>query len=414
MKKGLSIILALILLLLCMGAAGADPVLTLQDTSVRPGSWTAAYAQILTERSADIQAYREYVAEVTSLSDCKPVELTDLTQDGIPELIFLDLLQDTEYGFRVGRLWIYTRGEAGVHCMLSLQPEIDDLLYSSVYLGEDGLLTLHFNDCEMGWKMQFRPDQNGVYQAQTILIEQEDFSGEGPDTYYQNGKKVSLKAYKSAVQRIQAAQGILIGSLQVDNGGSGFTSTLEEALQELTSGEMSKAPDAEGENGTAQEESPSGGQFPQLVFSKGEFVPGQTFAVYSAPSTRSWRGAKGKASITSSSEIFVAGVTGSWILIRYELKNGLNRVGYISTEKIKGNYTTGSFLSLAQTKMTLKANAEMTDDPIHQATTIGKLKKGTKVTCLAEYQGWIYVEAKVSGKTARGFISPSCLELDRE
>ena len=43
--------------------------------------------------------------------------------------------------------------------------------------------------------------------------------------------------------------------------------------------------------------------------------------------------------------------------------------------------------------------------------SISKLKKGATVTCLAEYRGWIYVEAKVSGKTARGFIPPSSLNL---
>ena len=414
MKKRLSGILALLFLLLCMGGANADPDLTLQDTSVRPEPWAAAYSRILQERAAGIQAYREYVTEVTYLSDCKPVGLTDLTGDGIPELIFLDLLNDTEYGFKVGRLWIYTRNWTGVHCMLSLQPEIDDLLYSSVYLGKGGLLTLYFNDCEMGWKMQLRPGRTGIYEAQTILTVQEDFSGEGPDSYYQNGKKISLKTYQSAVRRIQSAQGALIGSLQVDNGGSGFTLTLEEALQKLVSEEMPKTSEVSGKNGTAQEGSPSGGQFPELVFSRGTFTPGQTFAVYSAPSKRSWRGAKGKAAITSGSEIFVAGTTGSWILIWYELNSGLNRVGYISTEKMKGDYTTGGVLSLAQTEMALVADTEMTDDPINQATTISKLKKGTKVICLAEFQGWIYVEAKVSGKTARGFISPSALELDRD
>ena len=31
---------------------------------------------------------------------------------------------------------------------------------------------------------------------------------------------------------------------------------------------------------------------------------------------------------------------------------------------------------------------------------------------LAEYEGWIYVEAKVSGKTARGFLPPSALGLE--
>ncbi len=409
MKKGLSVILTLILLL-CIGCAEADPDLTLQDASVRPEPWTEAYTQILTERAAGIRAYREYVAEVTSVSDCKPVDLKDLTGDGIPELIFLDLVDDTEYRFKVGRLWIYTRDGTGVHCMLSLQPEIDDLLYSTVCLGEDGLLTLRFSDCEMGWRIQLLPGRNGVYETRTILVSQEDFSGEGPDSYYLNGKKISAKAYRSEAKRIEAAQGTMIGSLQVDDGGSGFTWTLEEALQELASA----TPVVNGENGTGQGESPSGGLFPELVFSRGTFVPGQKFAVYSAPSTRSWRGAKGKAAITSGSEIFVAGVTGDWLLIWYELDSGVNRVGYISTKKIKGDYTAGGVLSFAQTEMVLTANAEMTDDPIHQTSTIGKLKKGTKVTCLAEFQGWIYVEAKVSGKTARGFISPSCLELNRD
>ena len=229
--------LVLALLLVFMGCAGADPDLTLQDTSVRADPWAEAYTQILQEKSAGIQAYRDYVAEVTSLSDCRPVSLTDLTGDGVPELIFLDLLQDTEYGFKVGRLWIYTRDKSGVHCMLSLQPEIDDLLYSGVYLGKKGLLTVCFNDCEMGWKMQFSPGRDGVYQAKTILCEQEDFSGEGPDSYYLNGKKISVKKYRSAVKKIQKSQGTEIGSLQVDDGGVGFAMTLEEALLELASGE---------------------------------------------------------------------------------------------------------------------------------------------------------------------------------
>ncbi len=62
--------------------------------------------------------------------------------------------------------------------------------------------------------------------------------------------------------------------------------------------------------------------------------------------------------------------------------------------------------------MKLVKSTVMTDDPIRQKTTISKLKKGATVTCLAEYRGWIYVEAKVSGKTARGFIAPSSLGLE--
>ena len=99
------------------------------------------------------------------------------------------------------------------------------------------------------------------------------------------------------------------------------------------------------------------------------------------------------------------------ILILYELGNGVIRVGYIDSAKISGQYSSGDALSFAGTEMTLTENTVMTDDPIRQAGTIGKLKKGTKVNCLAEYQGWIYVEARISGKTARGFIAPSSLGL---
>lgn len=405
MKRGICCILTLVLLLY-LGFACADPDLTLQDTSMYPGPWAEAYARILEDHSAGIQAYRDYVKEVTYLPDCKPIGLTDLTGDSTPELLFLDLLDDTEYGFKVGRLWIYTRDQAGVHCMLSLQPEIDDLLYSTVYLGQSGILTMYFNDTEKGWAIQFQPGKNGVYTAKTIMISEEDFSGEGPDTYYLNGKKIAAKKYRSELKRIQNSQGTLIGSLQVDDQGSGFSLTPEEAMQELASVDTAEGPENGSGSGT------KAGQLPELSFSPAVFEPGQKFAVYSAPSSRSWRGANGKASITSRSEIFAAGSADGWILIQYELASGLNRVGYISTEKIKGDYTAGSALSLAHIETALTAGAKITDDPVHQETSIGKLKKGAKVICLASYQGWIYVEAQVSGKTARGFIPSSCVELD--
>ncbi len=414
MRKTLLSGMLALLLLLCAQGAGADPDLTLQDTSVRPGPWTQAYRQILQERSGRIRAYRDYVAEVADLTDCRPVELRDLTGDGTPELLFLELEEETEYGFRVGRLWIYTGDGGDVRCMLTLQPEIDDLLYSGFYLGKNGQLTLYFNDGEMGWKVQLRPDRTGVYEVRTVLTEQEDFSGEGPDSYYQNGKKISRKAYESAVRQMKAAQGVRIGSLDAENGDKGFTLTEEEALRELSAAGGTGSTKNAGESGGTAKGSPSDGQLPALVFTRGTFTPGEKFAVYSAPSTRSWRGAKGKAAITSGSEIFTAGMTDGWILIRYELESGLNRVGYINADKIRGDYSDVGALTLARTERTLAAAAEITDDPVHGATVIGKLKKGTKVICLAEYEGWIYAEAKVSGKTARGFIPPSCLAPEQD
>ena len=392
--------------------ACADPDLTLQDKSLRSGSWTNVYSQILTDSSEGIQAYQDYVTSITYSPVCRAVGLTDLTGDSLPELLFFDLVHDTEYGFEVGRLWIYTSDGKGVHCALTFRPEIDDLLYSRYYLAKSGVLTIHFSDCEMSWIMQLRPDSNGYYAAETTLIEQSDLSGEGPDYYFRNGGKISLKKYRSLTEQIRADQGSLIGSLQVDEGGYGFTYTLAEALEILSSGEALNVQQPEAGNTSQQSLSLTGSRFPELSFFPGVFTAGQKFAVYSAPSARSWRGANGKAAITSGSEIFIAGTEDNWILILYELDSGVTRVGYIDSRKINGQHTSGDALPFSRTQMTLVTGTVMTDDPVRQKTTIGKLKKGAKVTCLAEYQGWIYVEAKVSGKTARGFIAPSSLGLE--
>ncbi len=408
MKKQIISLILMACLILCLNGAAADPDISLQDTSVRSGSWADVYTAILAERSADIVAYQDYVQSITDIPTCHPVDLLDLTGDGIPELLFLALIDETEYRFKVGQLRIYTSDGNSVHCVLTLQPEIDDLLYSRYYLAKTGMLTIHFADCEMGWTLQFLLNLNGYYTAENTLIEQADFSGEGPDYYFQNGKKVSAKAFRSLMSQIQADQGTMIGSLMVDEGGSGFTYTLAEALEVLASGSDTAA--APGDGGiTVNGMSPSGGQLPDLSFFLGSFTAGQKFAVYSAPSARSWRGAKGKAAITSGSEIYVAGTEDEWILIIYELNSGVVRVGYVDSRKIEGQYTSGDALSFSQIPMTLTESTVMTDDPIRQKTTISKLKKGTQVTCLAEYRGWIYVEAKVSGKTARGFIEPSSL-----
>lgn len=408
MKKRIYCLALIIFLLAGLTGACAEPDLTLQDRKVYPGSWADAYTEILTDRAEDIRAYQDYVIEITSSSVCRPVQLTDLTSDGVPELMLLELFHETEYGFNVGRLRIYTSDWKGVHCVLTLQPETDDMMFSSFFLAKDGLLTIHFSDTERGWIMQFRQNPDGSYAAETTLIAEEDFSGEGPDTYYRNGKKISEKKYLSMTRQIEAGEGAEICSMQEKDGGYGFAYTLDEALEILSSGEKRSElwPEAD------QPRFQNTGLFPELTFLPGAFTPGQRFDVYSAPSDRSWRGAKGKAAITSGSPIFVAGTEDGWILILYELESGVIRAGYIDSRKISGEYTSGDALSFSRTEAALASAAVMTDDPIRQKETVARLKKGTKVTCLAEYRGWIYVEAKVSGKTARGFIAPSCIGID--
>ena len=402
MKKWVAWILIPFLLLSLTGA-GADPSLSVQDSAVRTGSWADTYAEILREREGSIRAYPEYVLSVTSLSECRPVDLRDLTGDGIPELLFLELFPDEEYGFQLGRLWIYTSDGEQTRCALTLQPEIDDLLYSRLYLAENGALTLHFSDTERGWTVRLLPGKDGRYAPETILTEEADFSGEGPDRYYRNGKQISAKEFQKQRDQLQSSQGAAIGSLMVDDGGTGLALTPEEALAALAAGELSGTTEP-GAAASAKD------RLPELTFSPAVFEKGQKFAVYSAPSAKAHRSANGKAAITSGSEIFAAGLVDDWILIRYELDSGVTRVGYVDSRKIQGSWQAGSGLTLDAVPMKLTAAAVLTDDPANQKSTIGRLKKGAQVTALARYQGWVYVEAKVAGKTARGFLPPASLE----
>ena len=410
MEKKLCTLLLFLLMLLPFACVCAEPDLTLQDPSAYSGATAEGYARILESHTEGIEAYQNYITDVTTSPFCRSVGFTDLTFDGIPEMLFWDLVPDEEYGFQVGRLWIYTRDQQGVHCALTFRPEIDDLLYSEYYLSRDGLLTIHYSDAESGWIMTLRQDQSGQYRMETLLNSQEDFSGEGPDTYYKNGKKITAKQFQSLSQQLRAAQGTRIGSLNVDEGQYGFTHTLDEAIFQLNVGEIAGLSEPKPQTASALPPSSDRARFPELSFFRGKFASGQKFPVYSAPSAKSWRGANGKASITSGSEIFIAGKSDGWILIMYELNSGVTRVGYINSKSIKGDYTECSELYFPKVQVALMESTAITDDPV-LGTSIGRLKKGTKVTCLAEYRGWIYVETKIEGKTARGFVDPSSLDL---
>ena len=144
--------------------------------------------------------------------------------------------------------------------------------------------------------------------------------------------------------------------------------------------------------------------FPQLVFTTAAFQREQKLAVYAAPSTKALRGAKGKAYVSTNGAVQVAGSDGDFLLVMYETSKGSVRVGYVSTKKIKGTVPQAGVLAFASEKAALTQAVALTDDPARNATSLGKLKKGTEVTILAEYQNYYYIESKLSGKAVRGFI----------
>lgn len=154
---------------------------------------------------------------------------------------------------------------------------------------------------------------------------------------------------------------------------------------------------------------------PPLTFTRVSLQRGQKAAVYSAPGTKSWRGANSKASVSTNDDVWIAGRTDSWVLICYETSKGSVRVGYVEAGKLKDDLSALPELTFAGTEATITTGCSMTDDVTRQASTIVKLKAGAAVTYLAPYEqdgvAWAYIETKVSNKTARGFIPADCLSL---
>ncbi len=145
---------------------------------------------------------------------------------------------------------------------------------------------------------------------------------------------------------------------------------------------------------------------PAIAFSYASFNANQKFEVYAAPGTSSWRGANGKAAVSTNGPVYVAGWDGNWLLVMYDTNAGAVRVGYIYGGSISGSVSAPA-LSFAYQAVTLSSSATLTDDPVTQSTAILNLPAGTQVTYLASYAAggsWAYVETQTGGKAVRGFI----------
>jgi len=142
---------------------------------------------------------------------------------------------------------------------------------------------------------------------------------------------------------------------------------------------------------------------------------GQKLNVYSAPDTKSWRGANGKATVSTNGAIYAAGWDGNWLLIMYETNGGSVRVGYVNGNKVRGGVPVETSLRFDRDPATVEKSCTLTDDPARTGSAIATLKVGTQVTYLTRFyneSAWDYVEVKVNGKLARGFVRAGSLRID--
>ena len=148
-----------------------------------------------------------------------------------------------------------------------------------------------------------------------------------------------------------------------------------------------------------------------------ELRSGQSLPVYSAPSTSSWRGANGKASVSTNGAIYAAGWESGWLLLMYETNNGSVRVGYVNAKSIRGGVPMDDYLTFAYASATVTERCTMTDDPARTGSAITTLQAGARVTWLTRFynnSAWDYVEVNVNGKVARGFIRAGSLDINRD
>ena len=140
----------------------------------------------------------------------------------------------------------------------------------------------------------------------------------------------------------------------------------------------------------------------------------QSWPVYSAPSKNAWRGANGKAKVSTSGIIYAAGWESGWLLLMYETNNGSVRVGYANAADMKHAPGFAKRLTFDYTDAQVTATCQLTDDPARCYTPIATLRKGAVVTYLTTMfnrSAWAYVETTVDGKLVRGFIPADCLNV---
>lgn len=146
-----------------------------------------------------------------------------------------------------------------------------------------------------------------------------------------------------------------------------------------------------------------------------ELRAGQRLDVYSAPTESAWRGAEGKAAVSTNGALYVAGWENNWLLLMYETEDGV-RVGYVDTAQVRGGIPYAPDLAFAYDPAVVTACCTLTDDPAANSTAIAALNPGATVTWLSRFynnSAWDYVETTADGQVVRGFIKVGSLDIAR-
>ena len=139
-----------------------------------------------------------------------------------------------------------------------------------------------------------------------------------------------------------------------------------------------------------------------------QFTSNQTYAVYSAPDSKSIRGAKGRARVSTNGWIQVFGSDGDWLLVQYDITDKHNRIGYIYKNALPKDVVVPE-LALTRVPAVVNYDVAVTDDPLISQTPLAKLTENTSVTVLGTMGDWTYIEGVENKVRFRGFVPTACL-----
>ena len=232
------------------------------DLNTYRGSWAEAYTQILNNHEQPIRQYENRTIELYIMNGyksiyCRPVAIEDLDTDGVPELIFMELV--SRGGEACGDLYLYSWNQDSASCRLYVpgitQPDYDETLGFHIYCSSYGgnSLVIEYDEYEWPWLLQFSRNALNQYTLINYLHAEFDNSNEGNDRIYRNEKLISETEYWGMREEIQNGKTKTVSDYTAaDYSTYGFTYTWAEAKSKLQ--QNAGGSSAGGSAGTAKNE----------------------------------------------------------------------------------------------------------------------------------------------------------------
>lgn len=139
---------------------------------------------------------------------------------------------------------------------------------------------------------------------------------------------------------------------------------------------------------------------------------GKKLRVYSGPDKSYYRGANGKAQVSTNGKVYACGWEDGWLMVMYWTNGGSIRVGYTPAEDVDA-YVDLPMLEFVYEDAQIIKRCTLTDDPVMTNQKLATLQKGGTVTYLGEFvnqERWAYIETTAGGKPVRGFVRAECVE----